>query len=111
LKVIFNAAFKKFDVNLDYQFISYQKNIDKAFVSDIFGALSPTFRALKQYRDAQEAKNYAGDHILNIGVGYKPVDKFKISFICKNVLNWEWMPRPGRFEAPRSYTLQLAYTF
>ncbi len=111
LKVIFNAAFKKFDVNLDYQFISYQKNIDKAFVSDIFGALSPAFRALKQYRDAQEAKNYAGDHILNIGVGYKPVDKFKISFICKNVLNWEWMPRPGRLEAPRSYTLQLAYTF
>jgi outer membrane receptor protein involved in Fe transport len=70
-----------------------------------------SFKGLREYRGRQEANNYAGDHILNMAVGYKPIEKLKIAFIVKNVMNWEWMPRPGRFEAPRSYTLQLTYQF
>jgi len=46
-----------------------------------------------------------------MAVGYKPVDNLKLSFIIKNVANRERMPRPGRFEAPRSYTLQVSYNF
>ena len=108
---------KKFELSLDYQFIAYQKNIDYAFVGSFFTKLVPivfninSFKGLKNYRDAQEAANYRGDNILNIAVGYKPVDNLKLSFIVKNVANWEWMPRPGRFEAPRSYTVQLSYNF
>ncbi|MFN8277151.1 MAG: TonB-dependent receptor [Chitinophagales bacterium] len=117
VKIILSMSYKKFDLNLDYQFISYQRNIDYAFVSPFFTQLVPlalginSFTGLKTYRDGQEAKGITGDHILNISVGYKPVDKLKLAFICKNVTNAEWMPRPGRFEAPRNYTLQVTYTF
>lgn len=116
-KLLFGIEHKRFDFNLDYQFIAYQQNIDYAFVSPFFAATVPalfginSFTGLKNYRDKQEAANYRGDNILNMAVGYKPVDPLKISFIIKNVANWEWMPRPGRFEAPRSYTLQLTYNF
>lgn len=118
LKLIFSVTHKRFDFNLDYQFIAYQKNIDYAFVSSFFTGTpvatilsTQSFKALAQYRSALEARNYLGDNIINIGIGYKPIDNLKISFIVKNVANWEWMPRPGRFEAPRSYTVQLAYNF
>lgn len=117
LKLLFNFEAKRFDLNLDYQFIGYQTNIDYAFVSPFFAETVPalygikSFTGLRNYRAAQEARNYRGDNILNIAIGYKPVDPLKISFIIKNVANWEWMPRPGRFEAPRSYTVQLSYNF
>jgi iron complex outermembrane receptor protein len=117
VKIIAGVEHKKFDFNIDYQFISYQKNIDYAFVSPFFAETIPaffgvnSFKGLREYRGRQEANNYAGDHILNMAVGYKPIEKLKIAFIVKNVMNWEWMPRPGRFEAPRSYTLQLTYQF
>ena len=119
LKLILNVVHKRFDFNLDYQFIGYQQNIDYAFVSQFFARdilllLTQkiySFQGLKNYRDRLESQGYRGDNIVNIGIGYKPTDHFKASFIIKNVANWEWMPRPGRFEAPRSYTLQLAYQF
>lgn len=117
LKIIASVEHKRFDVNIDYQFISYMKNIDYAFVSPFFAESIPTlygvnsFKGLREYRSQKEAINYKGDHILNMAIGYKPIDKLKLSFIVKNVLNWEWMPRPGRFEAPRNYTLQLTYQF
>lgn len=116
-KLIFGVVHKKFDVQLDYQFIAYQKNIDYAFVSPFFSNYVPqlfgvnSFKGLKEYRDAKEAKGYSGDNIVNISLGYKPVEAFKIAFIIKNVANWEWMARPGMFQAPRSYTLQLSYQF
>ncbi len=116
-KLLFGIVHKHFDLNLDYQFIGYQENVDYAFVSPFFTGFVPSafginsFVGLKNYRAKQEAAHYRGDNILNIAVGYRPVQPLKLSFIIKNVANWEWMPRPGRFEAPRSYTLQLTYNF
>jgi iron complex outermembrane receptor protein len=117
IKILFGIEHKKFDINLDYQFISYQKNIDYAFVSPFFTEIVPavykvnSFLGLKQFRDTQVANKNIGDNILNIAVGYKPIDKLKIGVIIKNVLNTEWTPRPGRLESPRSYTVQLSYQF
>lgn len=117
IKIVAGIEHKKFDFNIDYQFISYQKNIDYAFVSPFFANVIPlvsnvySFKALKQYRDEKEAANFKGDHILNMAIGYKPIEKLKLAFIVKNVLNWEWMPRPARYEAPRNFTLQMTYQF
>ena len=109
-KLIFNVVYKKWDLNLDYQYLSYQDNIDYAFVSPLFGAESTAFAALKNYRDQKAAAGNKGDNILNIGLGFKPIPKFKMAFIVKNVTNLQWMTRPGQFQAPRNYTLQLSYT-
>ena len=41
--------------------------------------------------------------------GDKKLGKFKIGVIIKNITNQEWMTRPGQFQAPRNFTLQLSY--
>jgi outer membrane receptor protein involved in Fe transport len=111
-KLIFNLDHKFFDFNLDYQYIGFQENIDYAFISGLFSTLGGSaFSGLTEYRANQIANGSKGNHILNIGLGFKPVEKFKIQFIVKNALNEEWMTRPGQFQAPRSYTLQLSYKF
>lgn len=107
LKLLFNLSYKFFEFNADYQYLGYQENIDAAFVSGIFTGLSSAFAGLKNYRDGHST---AGYNILNLGVGFKATPKFKISGIVKNVANTEWMARPGMFQAPRNYTLQLTYT-
>ncbi|MCW3127920.1 MAG: TonB-dependent receptor [Bacteroidetes bacterium] len=109
-KVIFNVGYKKWDLNIDYQYLSYQENIDYAFVSSLFATQSSAFAGLKSYRDAQAAAGNKGTHVLNLSLGFKPTPKFKMAFIVKNVTNSEWMARPGQFQAPRNYTLQLSYT-
>jgi hypothetical protein len=98
------------ELNADYQYLSYQENIDYAFVGTIFRNLSSikSFDALYHYR---EAKNGQGDHILNIALAGTIAKKYKIGLIVKNVLNTEWIPRPGKFEAPRNYTIQFTALF
>lgn len=107
LKLLGTFAYKFFEFNADYQYLGYQENIDAAFVSNIFTALSPAFAGLKNYRDSHSR---AGYNILNAGIAFKVTPKFKIAGIVKNVANTEWMARPGMFQAPRNYTLQLTYT-
>ena len=111
LKVIFDVSYKKWDLNFDYQFLGYQQNIDYAFVSPTFAAESSAFKGLVHYRDGTEAARFKGSNILNIGLGFKPVPKFKIAVIVKNATNTVWMTRPGMFQAPINYTLQLGYNF
>ena len=110
LKLLFNLAYKFFEFNADYQYLGYQENIDGAFVNPPFTTLSQAFYALQQYRAAKDKAGRKGDNILNLGIGFKPTTKFKIAFIVKNATNLQWMTRPGQFQAPRNYTLQLSYT-
>lgn len=109
-KLIFNIDHKYFDFNIDYQYIGFQQSIDYSFISPFFQLFKP-FRGLANYRADQVANGSKGNNIVNVGIGFKPVEKFKVQFIIKNLLNEEWMTRPGQFQAPRNYTLQLSYKF
>ena len=111
LKVIFTVGYKKWDLNVDYQFLGYQQNIDYAFVSPTFASESSAFEGLVHYRQTTEAAKFKGSNILNVALGFKPVPKFKIAVIVKNLTNTQWMARPGMFQAPVNYTLQLGYSF
>ena len=109
-KLLLDLAYKFVDFNIDYQYLSYQENIDQAFVSDIFTSQSATFLSIKEWRANKEANGSKGDHIVNMGLGFTIIHKLKIAGIVKNVTNTEWMTRPGMFQAPRNYTLQISYT-
>lgn len=52
-----------------------------------------------------------GDWIFNVRAAYYPMPEMRVSLIVKNLANREYMIRPGRIEAPRSFTLQCRYTF
>ncbi len=110
LKLLLQLSYKFFEFNADYQYLGFQENIDASFVN-ILNHYSSAFEGLATYRANQIANGSKGYNVLNAGVGFKPTPKFKVAVIVKNVLNTEWMTRPGQFQAPRNYTLQLSYTF
>ncbi len=114
----------KFDVTLTYkgiewntnlQYDSYMENVDYAFISPLFKLLGPTaFGGLEQYRKQKEATAIGkgrGDIVWNMHLAYNFQQGVRIAFIVKNMLNWEYTPRPAYLEAPRNYTFQLSYTF
>jgi iron complex outermembrane receptor protein len=109
-KGLFNLSYKFFDFNADYQYLGFQENIDGAFVGPLLTSQSSAFAGLANYRNQQIANGSKGYNILNAAVGFKVTPHFRISGIVKNVTNTEWMARPGMFQAPRNYTLQLTYT-
>lgn len=54
-------------------------------------------------------KHKGGDAVMGLRTAYKVNDKFRVSFIVKNLTNHEYSLRPGKLDPPRNYTLQLSY--
>lgn len=106
-----------FEWNTNIQYNSYLDNIDYAFVGSAFSLLDQlqgtnAFTGLKEYRDMKEAIPYGkgrGDIVWNMHLAYNFQQGVRVAFLVKNLLNWEYTPRPAYFEAPRNYTLQLSY--
>jgi iron complex outermembrane receptor protein len=84
-------------INMFYN--SYMKEIDNVGIG-----------ALKVVSDFRRTHN-KGDFVMDIRAGYNYKDKFTFNFICKNILNREYMLRPALIEAPRNYTFQIGYNF
>ena len=114
LKIDVTASYKGFEINTNLQYSSYQKNIDYAFISPLFRALEGTaFQGLYQYRSEKEASPIGmgrGDIVWNARIGYSFKQGVKIAMLVKNLLNWEYTPRPAYFGEPRNFTFQLSYT-
>lgn len=64
-------------------FNSFMKNIDEAGIG-----------ALKVVKDFRASHN-KGDFVMDIRAGYSYKEKATFMFICKNVLNREYMLRPA----------------
>lgn len=107
--------YKGIEWNTNLQYSSYQENIDYAFTSLIFKTIGGTaFRGLEQYRKDKEAIPIGkgrGDIVWNMHLAYNFKQGVRVAFIVKNLLNWEYTPRPAYLESPRNYTFQLSYTF
>lgn len=107
--------YKGFEWNNNIQYASYMENVDYAFVSDAFKFLGKTaFRGLEAYRNMKEAIPVGkgrGDVVWNTYVAYNFKQGVRISFLVRNLLNWEYTPRPAYLQPPRNYTFQLSYTF
>ena len=98
------------------QYFSFMENLDGVFTSPL--TTYGTAIALQQWRasnlrdnyeDVRPGRQYKGDFILDMRVGYKfgKNDIFKISGIIKNITNHEYSLRPGLMEAPRQYSLRF----
>ena len=118
-KVDLNVGWKYLELNLNLQYTSFMENIDYAFVSDPFkvigggGNLDPqqnAFTGVEEFRKRQLNRGISGDMIFNGGLTFKPLESLRFTFICNNILNWEYTPRPASLGAPRNYTLQVTFT-
>jgi len=106
---------KALEYNTNVQFNSYQQNIDYAFISPLLQAFEGTaFSGLAQYRAMKEnipIGKGRGDIVWNMYLAYNFKAGIRVAVVVKNLLNWEYTPRPAYFSEPRNYTLQLSYTF
>lgn len=98
-----------FLVGLTYVYTSNMINIDKKFEGYLIDGWTNTaiLPGLKEYRQ----EHNKGYHVLDLRVGFTPNEFSKINLLVKNVLNAEYMSRPGFIEAPRNIALQYAVNF
>lgn len=106
---------KGLEINNNLQYNSYMENVDYAFTSKLFKLIGPSaFGGFDQYRKAKENTPIGkgrGDIVWNAHIAYNFKQGVRVAFIVKNILNWEYTPRPAYFEAPRNYSVQLSYQF
>lgn len=106
---------KGLEWNSNLQYASYAENIDYAFVSPVFRVVGGSgFLGLDQYRKAKEQIPIGkgrGDIVWNMHLAYNFKQGVRVAFLVKNLLNWEYTPRPASFAEPRNYQLQVSYTF
>lgn len=98
----------KFDIESSYQgfsigvamlYTSYMEAID-----NVFNAVIP---GVQKYRE----ENNKGALVTNVRISYQINDTFKAAIIANNLLNTEYMLRPGLLEAPRNIGLRLDAKF
>jgi outer membrane cobalamin receptor len=99
LKFDLEFRYKKFILGTGYIYNSKIEAIDRALQLPLFG--------IAQYRE----ENDHGYGNLDFRFGYSFNKKFKLAIISKNLLNDEFMVRPGTLQAPRTFTLRADYTF
>ncbi len=99
------CAWRNFSTGFNLRYYSFMLNVDQVFVN-------PKYEKdiLPGYADYRQ-ENKEGEWVVNYRVSYAIVEQFKVSLIIKNLLNEEYIGRPGDIGPPRNITLQLAVTF
>ncbi len=97
VKADIQSNFKGAVLGISAFYGSYEKYIDQE------GALA----VVEDFRKTHDK----GEFVMDVRAGYNYKDKATFTFICKNVLNTEYMLMPGVVDPPRNYTFQIGYNF
>lgn len=110
-KLDIQADRQKWSTGISIRYNSFMKNIDASFQKELFNDIFPTLHSnlyilpgLKEYRE----EHHTGDVVLDYRIAYKITADVKISVVVNNILNREYMGRPGDVQAPRSFALMLS---
>jgi outer membrane cobalamin receptor len=116
-KFDFEVTYKKFTVGVGMMYNSFMINVDKAFEDSLrgpngkpiimYGKPILILPGLKEYRE----KHNKGDIVIDLRVALQATEKSRVSIILKNVLNREYMTRPGDVQAPRNIAIQYSLRF
>ena len=91
---------------------SYNSNVEA--IDAVFESIkinSFVNRSIINGLTAYRAKNTKGYKVLDIRFGYQILPELKLMIIGKNILNEEYMLRPGLLEAPRNITARMDFKF
>lgn len=103
-KVDIQATYKKFSIGFSSRYNSYMKNIDVVFETGVLG--QELLVGMKKYRDA----NQRGALVFDTRMSYDIKKEIKLNLIVNNLLNAEYVSRPGDIQAPRNFILQLQFS-
>jgi len=111
-KADIEMSYKKINFGFTLNYFSKIINIDKAFEDSLrFPNGTPIIYngkpmyilpGLKEYRD----RNNKGTIVWDARLGFDLNEKSRFSFVVRNLLNKEYMIRPGDVQAPRTFALQ-----
>jgi len=106
LKADFEMSFYGLTFGANFQYTSNMVNIDKIFGEELIKGLRNTviMPGINEYRE----KHDKGYTVLDLRLSYDITEKMKVGLIVKNVLNNEYMARPGLIEAPRNMAVQYS---
>lgn len=104
-KADIQAEWKGISLGFSARYNSYMENIDAAFEDGVFG--QEILVGFKNYRE----ENQHGDLILDARAGYQITKQVKFNFIVNNLMNREYMTRPGDIRPPRQFVFQLQAKF
>lgn len=109
LKVDIEATFAFVTIGAALVYNSHIINIDKAFEAELIEGIpsSNLLPGVKEYRE----KNDKGYVLLNLRTMFDITEKHRIGLYIENVLNTEYMTRPGYIEAPRNVAIQYNVNF
>ncbi len=110
--------YKGFALGFSCRYNSFMENVDRTFIQvflpkEVLGSpndipLGDLF--LPGYPKYREA-NQNGDLVFDGRFSYEFSDNLKLAFIVNNLLNEEYMGRPGNIRAPRTFVTQFTVKF
>ena len=112
-KIDMELSFRKVSAGFSFNYFSNMVNIDKVFEDEIIINYNNTsmnthkyiFPGLKEYR----AEHNKGEYFIDARLSWQFNANSKLSVIVKNILNREYMIRPGDVQAPRNIALQYSF--
>jgi len=109
VKVDFDMTFHFFTLGIGMIYSSNMVNIDKAFEEPLIPGYAPSdlLPGIKAYRE----KNNKGYFVMNLRGLFDISETQRIGVHVNNLLNSEYMTRPGLIEAPRNIAIQYSLTF
>ncbi|MBN2482240.1 MAG: TonB-dependent receptor [Bacteroidales bacterium] len=105
LKADLEVGYKRFTLGAAVRYNSRMERIDEIFLDPVFGEL-----ILPGFRDYWATHN-TGYTVLDLRLNVDVTPFVALSLIVKNLLNREYMPRPGNIQAPRNVALRLNFSF
>ncbi len=109
-KADIEVKWKGVAVGFSTRYNSFMSNIDKTFEEGVplaDGSVVQILPGLKEYR----AEHNKGGLVFDARIGYEFMKHYRVGFMVSNLLNNEYVSRPGDVQAPRTYLLQLQLKF
>ncbi len=100
------AKWKGISLGFSMRFNSYMANIDRIFEDEISSGVY-ILPGLKEYRQ----ENNGPTTVFDARVGYEFKEHYRVGFIVNNLLNAEYVTRPGDIQPPRTFMVQLQMKF
>jgi iron complex outermembrane receptor protein len=105
-KLDVEVNYKKYSTGFSLRYGGFMRNIDKVFEEPI-GGTTYILPGLKEYREIYNKGNF----VVDLRLGYKLNDNYRLGFMVNNLFNSEYTSRPGDIQPPRNFTLQVQMKF
>ena len=100
------AKWRGISLGFSMRYNSFMSNIDRIFEDEISNGVY-ILPGLKEYREKNDGPNVVFDS----RVGYEISEHYRVGLAVNNMLNAEYVTRPGDVQPPRNFLVQVQMKF